>query len=284
MASLVLGWLEFTHLVGETGVEGSSLEREFRHGRRLGLAMPALPALNTRPRNNSLNRLIMDALRAHIAVQKRKAADSRAGHDKYARRGEICNRYEAENEPEGIDASAEDAVLEVEVQHKDEPPATERQVPRLNADEVSRRLRLKGEPIRMFSETENERVERLREAELREEHGKQNSRTDYLKALEGTETDLALSAGYAQNAPRVREGVGMDQVLDLALLRKDPAKLYPMIYYTLKGLFADWEADLAERPEEMRLSTDGRLHTAAFLQSSQNIKPLYKLLRRRVRA
>lgn len=226
----------------------------------------------------------MDGLKAQIAAQKRKAADSRAGHDKYARRGEICSRYEVENEPEGKDVSAEDAILEVEDQEKDEPPVAERQVPRLNADEISRRLRLKGEPIMIFAETENERVERLREAELHEEHGKQNSRTDYLKALEGTETDLSLSAERAQDPPRMREGVGMDQVLDLSLLRKDPAKLYPMIYYTLKGLFADWEADLAERPEEMRLSTDGRLHTAAFLQSSQNIKPLYKLLRRRVRA
>ncbi|WFD35783.1 hypothetical protein MCUN1_002645 [Malassezia cuniculi] len=224
----------------------------------------------------------MDALKAQIAARKRKAADIRAGRDKYARRGELVDAQE-EHEPENDSTALEDTRETPEEENEAAVAETEAPAaPHWSPAEISRRLRSFGEPIRFFDESEHDRADRLRAAELREYHGRQTGRTDYLKALEGTETDLSLSADKAEQiVPKEREGVGMNQVIDLALLRKDPAKLYPMIYYTLKGLMADWEASLAKRPDDVRLSTDGRLHTAAYLQSAENIKPLFKLLRRR---
>lgn len=47
-----------------------------------------------------------------------------------------------------------------------------------------------------------------------------------------------------------QNGVGMEQILDLELIRKDTAKLYPIIYYTLKEVLNEWEKSLAQRPGE----------------------------------
>lgn len=40
------------------------------------------------------------------------------------------------------------------------------------------------------------------------------------------------------------------QVLDLALVKSDPKKVYPMIYYALKGLLKEWGEALEQRPGE----------------------------------
>lgn len=61
------------------------------------------------------------------------------------------------------------------------------------------------------------------------------------------EEDTKKEAG---EGGRHREGVGMNSLLDLNLVKKDINKVYPIIYYTLKGLLRDWEQTLAERPSE----------------------------------
>lgn len=37
-------------------------------------------------------------------------------------------------------------------------------------------------------------------------------------------------------------------VLDLALVKANPDKLYPLIYYALKKVLKEWEQSMAERP------------------------------------
>lgn len=39
-----------------------------------------------------------------------------------------------------------------------------------------------------------------------------------------------------------------DEVLDLALIKSDPDKLYPIIYYALKKKLKEWGQSMAERP------------------------------------
>ena len=58
---------------------------------------------------------------------------------------------------------------------------------------------------------------------------------------EGIQTDGATRE-------KKRDGVGMDQLLDLDLIQKDEARVYPIIYYTLKELLKEWEQFLAQRP------------------------------------
>ncbi|WFD27854.1 hypothetical protein MNAN1_002860 [Malassezia nana] len=79
----------------------------------------------------------------------------------------------------------------------------------------------------------------------------------------------------------MREGVGMRSVMDLKLMWTDTARVYPIIYYTLKGLLEDWEVELEKRPDIVKRSEKGQKMTDLHVQTATNLKPLFKLLRRR---
>jgi pre-mRNA-splicing factor 18 len=90
-------------------------------------------------------------------------------------------------------------------------------------------------------------------------------------------------------------------VLDLELLKTDPQKLYPIIYYALKQRLKEWEEWMDERPgsfrhlnkifgqyhqrcliESVKRSTQGKLASATQLQSAEYLKPFFKMIRQRV--
>lgn len=72
-------------------------------------------------------------------------------------------------------------------------------------------------------------------------------------------------------------------VLDLGLVKSDPDKLYPIIYYALKRTLKEWAESMDERPENIKRSTQGKLAAATQVQSAEYLKPLFKTLRSRVR-
>lgn len=197
-------------------------------------------------------------------------------------------------------------------------------------EEAVRRLRAKGEPVRLFGESDKERRLRLRALELIEEKGGgavgQNDFRNALQSaesataldllekrnaankgkfeqarLEGLRQDAAAAAaiGDAEKAladqpstsdqkdgeegeiSKTREGVGMGQVLDLNLIKTDIDRVYPIIYYTLKGLLQEWADSLASRPDEVKHIMQGKLAAATQVQSADYLKPLFKKLRKR---
>ncbi|PWN37167.1 Prp18-domain-containing protein, partial [Meira miltonrushii] len=173
----------------------------------------------------------------------------------------------------------------------------------ISNEEAIRRLRQKGEPIRLFGESDKERRLRLRSLELIEQRGEKMGQNDFMKALRGAESsaissdllgqrgstsspkptseDVKEGSSTHKEGEEQREGVGMNSVLDLNLIKKDINKVYPIIYYTLKGLMRDWETSLAERPIEIRQSSQGKLVAATQVQTADYMKPLLKQLRHR---
>lgn len=148
--------------------------------------------------------------------------------------------------------------------------------------EAVRRLRAKGQPIRLFGESDSERRLRLRALELIEERS-EGQRNDFMRALEGMDKGLDLAelqrqGGGGSSNPAldrlkngaVKEGSanpGSDSEnpdspaegtsktsaeqygeVDLALVRKNPAKVYPQIYYGIKTVLKEWEEAMAQRP------------------------------------
>jgi len=123
----------------------------------------------------------------------------------------------------------------------------------ISPEECVRRLRLKGQPIRLFGETDKDRRLRLRALELLEERG-EGQQNDFRRTLEYLETSLEeknlgkaarlthASAGASgeMKAPEIKEtkgkmtGPAEGSVLDLNLIKEDPNKLYPLIYFALK--------------------------------------------------
>jgi hypothetical protein len=139
----------------------------------------------------------------------------------------------------------------------------------LSNAETIRRLRAKGQPIRLFGESDKDRRLRLRALELIEEKGHERvgGQNDFRKALEDVESAERLmkdrnnanstaDEGKGKKKDDSASGEGEIAVLDLALLKTDPDKLYPVIYYALKRVLKEWGESMAERPGKCSL---GRL-------------------------
>ena len=184
----------------------------------------------------------------------------------------------------------------------------------ISNEETIRRLRAKGQPIRLFGESDKDRRLRLRALELIEEKGHERvgGQNDFRKALEDVESAERLmrnrnanstaDEGKGKKKDESASGDGEIAVLDMALIKTDPDKLYPVIYYALKRVLKEWGESLAERPgkgllcwylsvfsvfltralEHVKRTTQGKLAAATQVQSAQYLKPLFKLLRSRV--
>ena len=240
----------------------------------------------------------MEALKAQIRAQKRQAPPAEPAA-KYVRRGDLRTRADQPTSP--TTEPAPPAPPAPPARDPTPPPAepdTDAPSFAISNEEAIARLRQKNEPIRLFGESDKDRRLRLRALELIEEHGGDpHGRNDFVKLLQATD-DAARRAPAASKAPAdtptepptrertppsQREGVGMHSLLDLGLIRTDLPRVYPLIYYTLKGLLNEWGDALAQRPEHQQHSQQGRLVTATHAQTREYLKPLFKGLRRRVR-
>ncbi|WVQ63824.1 uncharacterized protein L199_001979 [Kwoniella botswanensis] len=296
----------------------------------------------------------MDGLLAEISA-KRKAlevetGDSSGGAKKYMRRADIERLREEEAKKKRLEERAKRDKERQEKMKKEADQARHQSLARLAAsptptasntargtpepstlvekegfnispEECIRRLRSKGQPIRLFGESDKERRLRLRALELLEEKsgsgGGQHGRNDFMKALEEMESGLDKKeierkarelhkqseekSKITQNENDHTDGNGDKEgdgegekkdgtlkkrgqnmgILDLGLIKSDPNKLYPLIYYALKGVVKEWEEYMDMRPEEIKRSTQGRMAAATQVQSAQNLKPLFKSLRSR---
>ncbi|KAF9956541.1 mRNA splicing protein prp18 [Modicella reniformis] len=156
-------------------------------------------------------------------------------------------------------------------------------------EEVVRRLRARGQPIRLFAETDQQRKIRLRALELVEDRS-EGQRNDFMRAMENAETDLHLEAlGHqggmdAKDKKKKSKENSTNKDLDTSListdlLLKDQDKLYVLIYTYFKRLLREWEHDLDERLDELKRSASGKLATATQVQTAEYLKPFFKQLR-----
>ncbi|RPD60962.1 Prp18-domain-containing protein [Lentinus tigrinus ALCF2SS1-7] len=253
----------------------------------------------------------MDALKAEIA-NKRKALDIPAVDGrptKYMRRGELERLKEeqerkvreAEEEKRRQDKEREEREREEERRRKDanknsalrrstaspHPEGSASPAPEstfnISNEETIRRLRAKGQPIRLFGESDKERRLRLRALELIEEkdHERHGGQNDFKKALEDVDKQTQEEAAREKGKKKDKEASLMSDVLDLELVKTDPDKLYPIIYYALKRALKEWEQWMDDRPDHIKRTTQGKLAAATQRQSAEYLKPLFKLLRTR---
>ncbi|KAF9430535.1 mRNA splicing protein prp18 [Podila epigama] len=156
-------------------------------------------------------------------------------------------------------------------------------------EEVVRRLRARGHPIRLFAETDQQRKIRLRALELVEDRS-EGQRNDFMRAMENAETGLHLEAlGQTERTGSNKEKKTKEDPtknldtneISAELLQKDMDKLYVLLYTYFKRLLREWERDLDQRPDEIKRSTPGKLATATQAQSAEYLKPFFKSLRQK---
>ncbi|KAJ1650676.1 hypothetical protein IWQ61_008578 [Dispira simplex] len=161
-------------------------------------------------------------------------------------------------------------------------------------EEAIRRLRSRGQPIRLFGETDRQRAIRLRALELIDEKS-EGQRNDFMKTLEETESGLALEAlqkqavgdtaerGGSSHTKKRRKELFMKEYdttqLSRELLKENADLAYTLVYVYLKRLLYEWEDVLNNRPDKIRTSAQGKLAAATQRQTSDYLRPLFKLLK-----
>jgi pre-mRNA-splicing factor 18 len=163
---------------------------------------------------------------------------------------------------------------------------------KLSLDDITKRLRMLGHPIKLFGETTTDRVKRLRKAldeqknlqaglsemeefRLGRGHGIRNpflEKDDKVKRAE----DPAEAADEVdkKEGDDTKDNDNDNNELD----ENDPHK---RVYKYFKGLIKTWEADLNERPESVKRSVAGRNETKTMKQCKDYIRPLFKLCKNR---
>ncbi|KAL5526854.1 hypothetical protein ACEPAF_8581 [Sanghuangporus sanghuang] len=255
----------------------------------------------------------LDALKAEIAGKRKLTADEVPRPTKYLRRGELeklkaeqerkekeekekQKRKREQNEREVAEAKeriktarafSNSPVPESSASARSSAsPTPETSGFNISSEEAIRRLRAKGQPIRLFGESDRERRLRLRALELIEEkgHDRHGGQNDFRKALENVEIkELEAKAKGKDVDTKSKEEADISgaALIDLELIKTDPDKLYPLIYYALKKTLREWAEYMDERPEYTKQTTQGKLAAATQVQSAQYLKPLFKSLRQR---
>lgn len=255
----------------------------------------------------------MDFLKAEIAAKRKSADESNARPQKYMRKGDIerLKREQQEQEEANRFAREEQERKEREVcalynvylhshilqvvenkyatssKSKSNSPFPDTGTPgdgeafNISNEEAIRRLRQKGQPIRLFAETDRERRLRLRALELIEERGERGSSQNVFKKaleqMEGTldKEEIERRAGHVDKGKQPGDegatkadtpkpaAAEENTIIDLALIKSNPDKLYPLIYYALKRVLKEWEQSMAERPGRQLVCSFGQRLTCS---------------------
>ncbi|KAJ2769203.1 hypothetical protein IWQ56_002644 [Coemansia nantahalensis] len=161
----------------------------------------------------------------------------------------------------------------------------------IGADEVVKRLRARGEPVRLFGEDNEQRWQRLRLLELAEEKtdGQQNEFRRVMAQVEAgamledlrRQTNMGDDAGEKQRQKHELLAAYDVSDMSLELLRTDMDRLHTLLYVYFKRLLYEWGDYLASRPEDERRSPEGKMAAATQRQSAEYLRPLFRSLKQR---
>lgn len=141
------------------------------------------------------------------------------------------------------------------------------------------RLRARGQPIKLFGESFEQRLERLKEVESKEERHVQVTFANFMQAKEKDLTDEILLG------KTMDENIDKDADVDTSpisvdLLKDDREKALYLIPIYLKRMLRIWAQVLQERPDEVKRSTEGKLAAVLQSQTADHLKPFFKDLKK----
>ncbi|KAJ8651488.1 hypothetical protein O0I10_012953 [Lichtheimia ornata] len=253
-----------------------------------------------------------DAINAEISKKRKTLETAKNGNakKKYVSRAEL----ERMREEEYLRQEAEQQAKELEKKRKrqEEEEAKRREQEKAQAkntgeqnktdgevevetfnitrEEVIRRLRAKGQPIRLFGETDKQCKIRLRALELMEEQSEeQGQRNDYMRKLEEMEEGMRLEALKQKAGVRDEKKINKKlkkaelivEPIDLNLLQSDLDRLFAQIYSYLVHTMDEWEEFMDARPEEEKQSGQGKRAAVLQKQTADYMKPLLRQLKKR---
>jgi len=244
----------------------------------------------------------MDSLMAEIE-RKRKQLDSNkvTAKKKYFKRGELAahqakeyHRKEEEKlKAKGLlnDNKKEDSTSDsMKNLIKPSGEKSEQKYKEVPQAELVRRLREKGEPIKLFGETHEEACQRLRVIEMMSKDEDKGLRNDFKAAMDrldqaymdrlvnekdGLETHKAHDVRLAENILPLEEIHKMSSELS-----KGDMQLHSKVVLEfLRFLGYLWGKSLNERFLDEKLTLKGKLNSAQFEQTMDYLKPLFRKLK-----
>ncbi|KAL3061688.1 hypothetical protein OYC64_009774 [Pagothenia borchgrevinki] len=249
----------------------------------------------------------MDILKAEIA-RKRKLIEDKSLIDdnkKFFKRSDLA-RMEQEDYfiRCGYKVQRETPESQNDNKEEDEPSTsakpvltlelTEEKLPMsLSRQEVIRRLRERGEPIRMFAESDYDAFQRLRKIEIQTPEVNKGLRNDLKAAMDkidaqylneivgGTEpgeVDTQHDLKVHEENTTIEE---LEVTLGRTLGKGDDHGDQDVIDKFLRFLLGVWAKDLNRREDHVKRSVQGKLASATHSQTESYLKPLFRKLRKK---
>ncbi|XP_045714050.1 pre-mRNA-splicing factor 18 isoform X2 [Phyllostomus hastatus] len=240
----------------------------------------------------------MDVLKSEI-LRKRQLVEDRnllVENKKYFKRSELAKKEEEAyfercgykiqpKEEDQKPSTSSNPVLELELAEEKLPMTLSRQ-------EVIRRLRERGEPIRLFGETDYDAFQRLRKIEILTPEVNKGLRNDLKAALDKIDQQYLneLVGGQepgeedTQNDLKVHEEnttIEELEALGESLGKGDDHKDMDIITKFLKFLLGVWAKELNAREDYVKRSVQGKLNSATQKQTESYLRPLFRKLRKR---
>ena len=146
--------------------------------------------------------------------------------------------------------------------------------------EIEKKLKSRGHPIRLFGESDRQRMTRLKLLEVREEELSGGQRNDFNELLgkqeNGSEEGDGINPG--KRAKLEFKSIQEIEKIDRKLLIKDRSKTRYLLEIFFNTLLQEWQSDLDSRLEEVKRSTSGRMASATFHQAREYLSPFFKML------
>jgi len=220
--------------------------------------------------------------RSELAKKEEEAYFERCGYKP------INEKPSGEIQPKEEDQkplTSSNPVLELELAEEKLPMTLSRQ-------EVIRRLRERGEPIRLFGETDYDAFQRLRKIEILTPEVNKGLRNDLKAALDKIDQQYLneLVGGQepgeedTQNDLKVHEEnttIEELEALGESLGKGDDHKDMDIITKFLKFLLGVWAKELNAREDYVKRSVQGKLNSATQKQTESYLRPLFRKLRKR---
>ncbi|XP_076849362.1 pre-mRNA-splicing factor 18 isoform X2 [Brachyhypopomus gauderio] len=238
----------------------------------------------------------MDILKAEIA-RKRKLIEEKELVDdskKYFKRADLARKEEEvyfkkcgykmdEKKEEATPPSSATPDLEL----------TEEKLPMtLSRQEVIRRLRERGEPVRLFGESDYDTFQRLRKIEILAPEVNEGLRNDLKAAMDKIDQQYLNEIVGGQEAGEVdtqhdlkvhEENTTIEELeaLGESLGTNNDVRDMDIIDKVLRFLLGVWAKELNGREDHVKRSVQGKLASATHKQTESYLRPLFRKLRKK---
>lgn len=237
----------------------------------------------------------MDFLQAEIqrqaekAKQRATAAKSKAGtgvQSKYLKRSQLQATDGAGKEKESKKRRVDAPDAASASGSKDEMEGLTQTI---SEAELVKRLRQRNEPIRLFGETMEERLKRLRKLEILQPEVEEGMRNEFRAAMDKVDEEHLKKLAKGKDTEMTAEELAKLQMrpnwtklqeICKGINRGEEDKDRERVVKLLRHMCDLWEATLYQRADEVKRSQDGKNQSGVHLQTVQNLKPLLKGLRK----